>query len=130
MTLVSDHVDTPDPTLSHPAGKRIMAGRVWEIIKAIDIAMLVTRWPDGLRGCPISTIPTQEQGLVKDLSNPSAQRFRPEGPEAHAVSVLKIDPGHADVWDGPGLLGGIASTVSAAVKGQWQDLGDRGEVDL
>lgn len=176
MTLVSDHMDTPNPTPSHPAGEPISADRVWEIIGAIDIAMLVTRWSEGLRGRPMSTIPTPEKGLiyiltetdsaaakdirvdgsvflsyqgrgdhvalqgkarvnpdkglVKDLWNPGAQLFWPDGPEAHDVVVLEIDPGHADVWDGPGLLGGIASIVSAAVKGRSPDLGTRGEVDL
>ncbi|KAF0115150.1 MAG: pyridoxamine 5'-phosphate oxidase-like FMN-binding protein [Rhodobacteraceae bacterium] len=176
MTLVSDHMDTTNPTPSHPAGEPISADRVWEIIKAIDIAMLVTRWSDGLRGRPMSTIAMHEKGLiyiltemnspaaadiradgsvfltyqgrgdhvalegkarinpdkglVKDLWNPGAQLFWPEGPEANDVMVLEIDPGHADVWDGPGLLGGIASIVSAAVKGRSPDLGDRGQVDL
>lgn len=176
MTLVSDHMDTPNPTPSHPAGTPISAERVWEIIGGIDITMLVTRWSEGLRGRPMSTIPTQEKGLiyiltetdsaaakdirvdgsvflsyqgrgdhvalqgkarvnpdkglVKDLWSPGAQLFWPDGPEAHDVVVLEIDPGHADVWDGPGLLGGIASIVTAAVKGRSPDLGARGEVDL
>lgn len=176
MTLVSDHMDTPNPTPSQPAGTPISADRVWEIIRAIDIARLVTRGKDGLRGRPMSTIPTPEKGriyiltemnspaaadigadgsvflsyqgrgdhvalqgkawvnpdkgLVKDLWNPGAQLFWPEGPEAHDVVVLEIDPGHADVWDGPGLVGGIASIVSAAIKGRTPDLGERGEVDL
>lgn len=176
MTLVSDHLDTPNPTPSYPVGEPVSPDRVWELIKAIDIAMLVTRWSEGLRGRPMSTIPTPEKrliytltennspaaadiradgavflsyqgrgdhvalqgqahvnpdkGLVKDLWNPGAQLFWPNGPEAHDVVVLEIDPGHADVWDGPGLLGGIASIVSAAVKGKSPDLGERGEVDL
>lgn len=176
MTLVSDHHNTPNPTPSEPAGTPVSADRVWDIITAIDIAMLVTRWSEGLRGRPMSTIPTREkgliyiltetnssaakdirvdgavflsyqgrgdhvalqgtarvnpdQGLVKDLWTPGAQLFWPEGPDAHDVVVLEIDPGHADVWDGPGLLGGIASIVSAAVKGRSPDLGERGEVDL
>lgn len=176
MTLVSDHSDTPNPTPSQPEGHPISADRVWEIIKSIDIAMLVTRWSEGLRGRPMSTIPTQEKGLiyiltetdspaakdirvdgsvflsyqgrgdhvalqgtarvnpdkglVEDLWNPGAELYWPNGPEAHDVVVLEIDPGHADVWDGPGLLGGIASIVSAAVKRQAPDMGERGEVDL
>jgi general stress protein 26 len=176
MTLVSDHMDTTNPTPSQPAGEPIAAERVWEIIKAIDISMLVTRYSDGLRGRPMSTIPTPEKGviyilteaqspaakdirvdgsvfltyqgrgdhvalqgratvnpekgLVEDLWNPGAQAFWPQGPEAHDIVTLVIDPGHADVWDGPGLLSGIASIVKGAVKGESPDLGTRGEVDL
>jgi general stress protein 26 len=176
MTLVSDHMNTPNPTPSDPAGEPIAADRVWEMIKAIDIAMLVTRSADGLRGRPMSTIPTREKGLiyiltesssaaardirvdgsvflsyqgrgdhvalqgkarvnpekglVKDLWTPGAQLFWPDGPEAHDVVVLEIDPGHADVWDGPGLLSGLASIVKSAVKGETPDMGTRGEVDL
>lgn len=176
MTLVSDHADTPNPTPSEPAASPVSADRVWEIIQSIDIAMLVTSWSEGLRGRPMSTIPTPEKGLiyiltesdssaakdirvdgavfltyqgrgdhvalqgrayvnpdkglVKDLWNPGAELFWPNGPEAHDVVVLEIDPGHADVWDGPGLLGGIASIFSAAVKRQPPDMGERGEVDL
>lgn len=172
MTLVSDHENTENP----PAIQSVPADRVWEILKAIDIAMLVTHGPDGLRGRPMSTIPTPEKGLiylltetsslaardirsegkvfmsyqgrgdhvalngmatvnpdkglVKDLWSPGAQAFWPNGPVAHDVVTLVIDPGHADVWDGPGLLRGIASIVSGAMKGKASDLGSRGEVDL
>jgi general stress protein 26 len=176
MTLVSDHMDSPNPTPSQPAGEPIAAARIWEIIRDIDIAMLVTRWSEGLRGRPMSTIPTPEKGviyiltessspaakdirvdgsvflsyqgrgdhvalqgqatinpelgLVKDLWSPGAQVFWPNGPEAHDVVTIVIDPGHADVWDGPGLLAGIASIVTGAVKGRSPDLGTRGEADL
>ena len=172
MTLVSDHENTTNP----PAIQPIEAGRVWEMISAIDIAMLVTRSAEGLRGRPMSTIPTPEKGaiyilteaqssaardirvdgkvilsyvgrgdhvavsgqatvnpdkgLAKDLWNPGAQVFWPNGPEAHDVVTLEIDPGHVDVWDGPGLLRGIASIVKGAVTGQTPDLGTRGETNL
>lgn len=172
MALVSDHENTQNP----PAIQPIEAQRVWEMLKAIDIAMLVTRSADGLRGRPMSTIPTPEKnliyiltesdssaardirvdgsvflgyqgrgdhvalvgqatvnpdkGLVKDLWNPGAQVFWPQGPEAHDVVTLVIDPGHADVWDGPGLLRGIAEIVAGAVKGKSPDMGTRGEAEL
>lgn len=172
MTLVSDHEDTQNP----PSIQPIAADRVWDMIKAIDIAMLVTRSGDGVRGRPMSTIPSPEKGviyvltesdssaardirvdgriflgyqgrgdhvalegnatvnsdmgLVKDLWNPGAQVFWPQGPEAHDVITLVIDPGRADVWDGPGLLRGIAEIVAGAVKGKSPDLGTRGVADL
>lgn len=172
MALVSDHENTRNP----PAIPPIEADRVWEMLKAIDIAMLVTRSADGLRGRPMSTIPTPEKGviyiltesdstaardirvdgavflgyqgrgdhvalvgqatvdpgkgLVKDLWNPGAQLFWPQGPEVHDVVTLVIDPGHADVWDGPGLLRGIAEIVAGAVTGRSPDLGTRGEAEL
>lgn len=172
MTLVSDHMDSPNP----PAVPSIPADRVWEIIKAIDIAMLVTRNSDGLRGRPMSTIPTPDKGvihiltesdssaardirgdgavflsyqgrgdhvalvgqavvnpdkgLVKDLWSAGAQAFWPQGPEAHDVVTLVIDPGHADVWDGPGLLQGITELVKGAVQGRSPDLGTRGVAEL
>ncbi len=172
MALVSDHENTPNP----PAIQPIEADRVWEMIKAIDIAMLVTHSAEGPRGRPMSTIPTPEKGviyiltesdssaardirvdgsvflgyqgrgdhvalvgkatvdpdkgLVKDLWNPGAQVFWPQGPEVHDVVTLVIDPGHADIWDGPGLLRGIAEIVAGAVKGKSPDLGTRGEAEL
>ncbi|MDZ4087742.1 MAG: pyridoxamine 5'-phosphate oxidase family protein [Tabrizicola sp.] len=172
MALVSDHENTQNP----PAIQPIEAERVWDMLQAIDIAMLVTRSSDGLRGRPMSTIPTPEKsviyiltesdssaardirvdgsvflsyqgrgdhvalvgqatvnpdkGLVKDLWNPGAQVFWPQGPEVHNVVTLVIDPGHADVWDGPGLLRGIAEIVAGAVKGKSPDLGTRGEAEL
>ena len=172
MTLVSDHDGTGNP----PAIPPIEAERVWDIIKAIDIAMLVTHSSEGPRGRPMSTIPTPEKGviyiltesdssaardirvdgrvflgyqgrgdhvalvgqamvdpdmgLVKDLWNAGAQVFWPQGPEAHDVVALVIDPGHADVWDGPGILRGIAEIVAGAVKGKSPDLGTRGEAEL
>lgn len=172
MTLVSDHENTPNPKEI----EAFPADKVWEMLKAIDIAVLVTQSSDGLRGRPMSTIPTPEKGviyilteaqssaardirvdgnvilsyvgrgdhvavagqarvnsdkgLVKDLWNPGAQVFWPNGPEAHDVVTLEIDPGHVDVWDGPGLLRGIASIVKGAVTGQTPDLGTRGETNL
>lgn len=172
MALVSDHENTPNP----PAIQPIAPERVWEMLKAIDIALLVTRSKDGLRGRPMSTIPTPEKGviyiltesdssaardirvdgsvflgyqgrgdhvalvgqatvnpdkgLVKDLWTPGAQLFWPQGAEAHDVVTVVIDPGHADVWDGPGLIRGIAEMLTGAVKGRSPDLGTRGGVEL
>lgn len=171
MTLVSDHENTQNPKI-----EPIAADRVWDILKSIDIAMLVTRCTEGVRGRPMSTIPTPEKGviyiltesdssaardirvdgrvflgyqgggdhvalvgsatvdpdrgLVKDLWNPGAQVFWPQGPEAHDVVALVIDPGHVDVWDGPGILRGIAEIVAGAVRGKSPDMGTRGEADL
>lgn len=172
MALVSDHDNTQNPPNIQP----IPAERVWEMLKAIDIAMLVTRSAQGLRGRPMSTIPTPEKGLiyiltendssaardirvdgsvflgyqgrgdhvaligqamvdsdkglVKDLWNPGAELFWPRGAEAHDVVALVINPGHADVWDGPGILRGIADIVMGAVKRNSPDVGTRGEVEL
>jgi general stress protein 26 len=172
MTLVSDHENTSNPSEVPP----IPVDRVWDMITAIDIAMLVTQSAEGLRGRPMSTIPTPdkgviyiltesdspaardirvdggvflgyqgggdhvaltgqasvnpEKGLVKDLWNPGAQVFWPRGPEAHDVVTLVIDPGRADVWEGPGLLRGIAEIVAGVVKGKSPDLGTRGQAEL
>lgn len=172
MALVSDHENTQNP----PPVETIPAARVWEMLKSIDIAMLVTHSAEGPKGRPMSTIPTPEKGviyvltetdssaardirvngavflgyqgrgdyvalvgqatvdpdkgLVKDLWNPGAQTFWPQGPEAHDVVALVIDPGHADIWDGPGLLRGIAEIVTGAIKGKSPDLGTRGEAEL
>jgi general stress protein 26 len=171
MSLVNDHMDTPNPP-----HETIPAERVWEMLAAIDIAMLVTRSGDGLQGRPMSTIPKREKGviyilteadssaareiradgsvflsyqgrgdhialqgnatvtpdraLVKELWNPGAEMFWPNGPEAHDVVALVIDPGHADVWDGPGLLRGIASVLKSVVRKQTPDMGTQGSVDL
>lgn len=176
MTLVSDHPDSPNPTGSNPDIQPFPADKVWEMLKAIDIAVLVTESSTGLRGRPMSTIPTPEKGviyilteaqssaardirvdgkvilsyvgkgdhvavagqatvnpdkgLVKDLWNPGAQVFWPNGPESHDVVTLVIDPDHADVWDGKGLLRGIVSIVKGAVTGTSPDLGTRGETTL
>lgn len=172
MTLVSDHMDTQNPK----GGEPLEADRVWEMIKAIDIAMLITHSDAGLQGRPMSTIPTPEKGviyvlteisstaareiqangtvflsyqgggdhvamqgeasvnpekgLVKDLWNAGAQAFWPNGPEAHDIVTLVIEPGHADVWDGPGMLRGMASILKGAVTGKSPDLGTRGHSDL
>ena len=70
-----------------------------------------------------------EKGLVKDLWTSRAQVFWPDGPEAHDVVSLVIDPGHADVWDGPGIFRGIASILTGATKG-WAPEPVRGEVEF
>jgi general stress protein 26 len=175
MTLVSDHPNTPNPTGSTEI-EAFPADKVWDMLKAIDIAVLVTQSSDGLRGRPMSTIPTPEKGviyilteaqasaardirvdgkvilsyvgkgdhvavagqatvnpdkgLVKDLWNPGAQIFWPNGPEAHDVVTLVIDPGHVDVWDGHGVIRGIVNLVKGAITGTEPDLGTRGETTL
>lgn len=172
MTLVSD--STAGQNLAE--ANSMPADRVWEIISAIDIAMLVTSTAAGLRGRPMSTIPTApdgviyilteadssaaqdirangtvflsyqgrgdhvalqgkasvnpDQALVKELWNPGAQVFWPNGPEAHDIVVLVIEPGHADVWDGHGMLRSIANLVKGAIKGHSPDLGTRGVAEL
>ena len=52
------------------------------------------------------------------------------GQARHDIVALVIDPGHADVWDGPGILRGIAEIVVGAVKGKSPDLGTRGQAEL
>lgn len=172
MTLVSDHPNTPNPSDI----ENFPAEKVWEMLKSIDIAVLVTESADGLRGRPMSTIPTPDKGviyiltedqssaardirvdgkvilsyvgqgdhvavagratvnpdkgLVKDLWNPGAEVFWPNGPEAHDVITLVIDPDHVDIWDGHGLLRGIVNVVKGAVTGKSPDLGTRGETNL
>lgn len=172
MALVTDPMDTRNTV----ATDGISAENVWDMISAIDIAMLITHCSEGLRGRPMSTIPRRELGaiyllteasstaardiaqkgavllayqnggdhialrgeakvdrdpaLVKRLWNPGAQMFWPDGPEAHDVVALTVDPGHADVWDGHGLLRGIANIVKGVVRGEQPDLGTRGEADL
>jgi general stress protein 26 len=172
MTLVSDRMDSAPPE----PRKTIPADRVWQMLKEIDIAMLVTRSSGGLRGRPMSTIPMPERGviyilteaqspaardirvegdvflsyqgkgdhvalegtaqvnadkaLVQALWNPGAQVFWPQGPDAHDVVTLVVDPGRADVWEGPGLLRGIGEIVAAAVNGRSPDLGERGQAEL
>jgi general stress protein 26 len=172
MTLVSDHMNTVNPDPAEP----MPAERVWEIMQAIDIAMLVTSPRDGMRGRPMSTIAAPEKGLiyiltetnstaareirvdgsvllsyqgrgdhvavrgaarvnsdkglVKDLWNPGAQVFWPNGAEAHDVVTLEIDPTHADVWDGAGVFVGFVNIVKGALTGKSPDLGARGEVDF
>lgn len=176
MTLVGDHPNTPNPRGTSTDIEAFPADKVWDMLKAIDIAVLVTESSNGLRGRPMSTIPMPEKGviyilteaqssaardirvdgkvilsyvgkgdhvavsgqatvnpdkgLVKDLWNPGAQLFWPNGPEAHDVVTLVIDPGHADVWDGKGVFRGIASIVKGAISGQSLDLGTRGETTL
>lgn len=71
-----------------------------------------------------------DRALVRELWNPGAEVFWPDGPEAHDVVALVVDPDRADVWDGHGLLRGIANIVRGAVKGRSPDLGTRGQVDL
>ena len=172
MSLVSDHENTPNS----PEIVAFPAEKVWEMLKAIDIAILVTRNGDGMRARPMSTIPAPEKGvihilteaqstaaqdigrdgtvllayagrgdhlsvagqavvnpdkgLVKELWNPGAQVFWPNGPVAHDVVTLVIDPGHVDVWDGHGVLRGIVSIVRGAVQGRSPDLGERGMTEL
>ena len=59
-TLIQTH-DTVQPEAVSPE-------KVWEMMKAIDIAMLVTRnsttFDAGLNGRPMSTIPRPERGLI------------------------------------------------------------------
>lgn len=71
-----------------------------------------------------------DKALAKELWNPGAKTFWPDGPDAHDVVTLVIDPGRADVWDGPGLLRGIAEVVKGAVQGRSPALGARDEVKL
>jgi general stress protein 26 len=174
MTLFNSRISA-DPNAAGYV-EPISAERVWEIMKGIDIAMLVTVGPDGMRGRPMSTIPVQEKGLIyaltevstaavddiraddevflsyqgrgdhvalqgraridtnpvllEQLWSPGAQAFWPKGPQAHGVVVIVIDPGHADVWDGKGMLSSLASLVKGVVTGKSPDLGTRGAADL
>lgn len=95
MTLVSDHMDTTNPA----PNEAIPAERVWEIIKAIDIAMLVTRSGQVLQGRPMSTIPKPDEDLIYILT------------EAHSSAAKDIQ------YDGQVLLSYQGGSDHVALRG-------------
>ena len=66
MTLVSDYLKTTNPTTAE--NDLVPSERVWDILKSIDIGMLVTTSESGLRGRPMSTIPTPGKGVIYILT--------------------------------------------------------------
>ena len=72
MALVSDHQDTPNPSGGNP----IPADRVWEMIKAIDVAMLITKTADGLEGRPMTAIAEPDKGLIYILTEAASSAAR------------------------------------------------------
>ncbi len=51
----------------------------------------------------------------KELWNPFAEAWLPEGPEAPSVALIKVDPAHATVWDSPGKLATLFRVAKANV---------------
>jgi general stress protein 26 len=71
-----------------------------------------------------------DKNVVKRLWSAGADAFWPDGPEAHNVVAIKVNPGLADYWDGPNpALGAVKFALGLLTK-QEPDMGDRGAVQL
>ncbi len=51
----------------------------------------------------------------KELWNPFAEAWLPEGPEAPTVGLIEVTPAHATIWDSPGKLAMLVKVAKANI---------------
>lgn len=79
---------------------------------------------------PVRGAVSSDRTLIKDLWNPGAQAFWPDGPADPAVCALVLRPQSAEYWDGDNSLTSGVKMLIADVTGNRPDLGDHGEVRM
>lgn len=73
---------------------------------------------------------SKDRALIRELWNPGAQAFWPEGPETADVVVIEATPTSAEYWDGPSQIVSVAKIAFAVATGTKPDLGDNKTVKL
>lgn len=51
----------------------------------------------------------------KELWNPFAEAWMPEGPEAPTTALIEVNPAHATIWDSPGKLAMLVKVAKANI---------------
>lgn len=51
----------------------------------------------------------------KELWNPFAEAWMPEGPEAATTALIKVTPAHGTLWDAPGKLAQLFAVARANI---------------
>jgi Pyridoxamine 5'-phosphate oxidase like len=86
--------------------------RVWDLMKKIGFAMLVTRDGDKLRARPMSAYLDRDENAILFLTD--ARRHKDD----------------AEFWDSPGSVISYVKMAAAAVTGTRPDLGDNRKVAM
>ena len=57
----------------------------------------------------------RDPAKTKELWNPFAEAWLPEGPEAPTVGLIHVTPEHATLWDSPGKLATLIRVAAANI---------------
>lgn len=71
-----------------------------------------------------------DRATVKRLWSNGAQAYYPNGPEDPIVIALRVDPSHAELWDGPGTVVAMIKMAAAVATGEQVDLGEHVEATI
>lgn len=66
----------------------------------------------------------------KELWNPFAEAWLPEGPEAPTTALIKVTPMHGTLWDAPGKLAQLFNVAKANITQKPASSGDVAHVDI
>jgi general stress protein 26 len=73
---------------------------------------------------------SDEKSLIKQLWNPGAQVFWPDGPEKSDVTAIVLTPVAAEYWEGLGSIVSTAKFFFGLATGSTPDTGDNATVRL
>jgi general stress protein 26 len=73
---------------------------------------------------------SDDKTLIKQLWNPGAQVFWPEGPDKSDVSAIVLTPMAAEFWDGPNSIVSTAKFFFGLATGTTPDMGENATVRL
>ena len=71
-----------------------------------------------------------DRSLIERLWSPGAQAYFPNGPKDPEITVIVVNPGACEYWDGPNKAVMVAKMAYALATGGMPDLGDKRKVSL
>ena len=72
-----------------------------------------------------------DRALIKRLWSTGAQAYYPNGPDDPLVIALRVQPSHAELWDGPGTVVSMVKMAAAAATGtSARDMGDHVQASM
>lgn len=73
---------------------------------------------------------SNDKSLIKQLWNPGAKVFWPEGPDKSDITAIILSPVAAEFWDGPGSVVSTAKFFFGLATGTTPDMGENAAVRL
>ena len=149
LTIINSHricmftTQGPDGLLSHPmtVAKVEDSGELWFLSSAgtspVEQAQLAPEVNISFAGKDQwlslhgqAAVITSE-AKARELWNPAAAAFYPDGPESKELVLIRVRPDGAQYWESPGgVLATVFKWAKARISGERIDAGESGTVDL
>ena len=106
------------------------SGKLDDIAKHPDVSVSFSDGSDFMAFTGKATV-LDDRATIKRLWSNAAQAYYPNGPEDPLVIALRVQPGHAELWDGPGAVVAMIKMAAAVATGESvRDIGEHVEATI